>query len=144
MQAGGFQASFVSGSKISPILNAREICTNPEADNLIASARWYENRFTQVITNYNPTVVIAKIHYDVKNQAGLLNHGFPLGILAQCCNSNALDLKLVTLQKLKGPKNFDMPKGTSTYEWVDSLKDTKPYWKDAGRVSCLAAIMFLS
>ena len=143
LNAGGFQASFVSGSKAAPILEAREICQNPETADLARSASWYDNRFTQLITNQNPDEVIAKIHFDVKNQKGLLNHGFPLGVLGKCCHTADLKLSLVTVQKLKSVKSFGLAKGTSTYLWIDQIKDQKPYWKDAGRISALAATIGL-
>lgn len=139
LQTGGFQTSFVSGSKTAPVLEAREICQNPEGADLRRSASWYDNRFTQLISSQKPDAVIAKIHYDVKNQAGLLNHGFPLGVLAKCCHTANLEFSLVTVKKLKSVRSFDLAKGTSTYEWIDQLKDDKPYWKDAGRISALAA-----
>lgn len=143
LHAGGFQAAFLTGSKATPVLVNREICTNPESTNLSRSASWYENRFTDLINAHSPTIVSAKIHYDVKNKAGLINHGFPLGILAQCCYRKGLELDLLTLQKLKGPKNFGLSKDDNTYQWIDGLKDTKSYWKDSGRVSTLAAAFHL-
>ena len=144
LQKNGFQAAFVTGNQLVPVLAGREICTNPESANLPRSASWYENRFIELISAHSPTIVSAKIHYDVKNQLGLINHGFPLGILAQCCHRKGLELDLHTLRKLKGPRNFGLDKDDNTYRWIDALKDTKPYWKDAGRVSTLAAALHLS
>ncbi len=140
LESEAFQAALVSGSKTAPKLEQRYICKNPETANLARSASWYENRFFQLIDNHSPTEIVAKIHYDVKNQAGLINHGFPLGILAKCCHVRGLELTLVTVQKLKGVTLFSLPKGTSTYEWIDQYKDTQPYWKNSGRIATLAAL----
>jgi len=92
-----------------------------------------------LIADEKPERVVAKIHYDVKNQAGLINHGLPLGILASCCYDGSLELELITKRKLKGWKNFNLKKGDNPFSWIDSLKDTKPYWNDDARCAVLLA-----
>ena len=121
----------------------REVFTNPEVSNLARSASWYRNRFQKLIADYSPDQVNAKIHYDVKNQAGLINHGCPLGVLALCCYEASIELELLTKQKLKGWKNFNLQKGNKPFEWIDMLKDNKAYWNDDARCAALLSAFSL-
>lgn len=139
LEKGGMQIAIASSNK-KPEVKLREKRTNPETGSLIGSAGWYFDTFNELVVSRKIVSVRAKIHYNLSNQQGLITHGYPLGVLGLVCHQHNVALELVTKQKLKGIKLFNLSKGHDPFEWVDKFKDGKPYWDDSAKTACLLAV----
>lgn len=143
LEKGGLRAAVLDGTKRAPVLVERQKCKNPDHGNLPASASWYETRFDQFLAAYAIEGVSAKIHFTCKKQDDVLNHGFPLGVLALVSHRRNVPFSLFTKRKLQGYATYGLAKGTDPYRWVDALNDGGVYWDDAAKTSVLAAAALL-
>ena len=105
------------------------------------TANWFHDTFDEIFRRHTISSVGFKAHYDLKRRKDLYAHGLPVGVLASFCAERDLPIEGFTVQKIKGYKFLDLPKGTQTLSWVDlNHNDTNMYWNNDARYCISVAL----